>query len=88
MYYMSTREVTNWSQTQVSIRQKSQIGWIFKSKADVSYCLYESGPMVRNCLKNTPQLAQTGLNPSEMTQKAPRIGPDRPKTLGYDPKTL
>ena len=26
---------------------KSQIGWIFKSKANDSYCLYDSGPMVR-----------------------------------------
>ena len=27
---------------------ESQIGWIFKSKANVSYCLYDSGPMVRH----------------------------------------
>ena len=25
-----------------------QIGWIFKSKANESYCLYSSGPMVRH----------------------------------------
>ncbi len=25
---------------------ESQIGWIFKSKANESYCLYNSGPMV------------------------------------------
>ncbi len=27
---------------------QSQIGWIFKSKANESYCLYNSGPMVRH----------------------------------------
>ncbi len=30
------------------IEMKSQSGWIFKSKANVSYCLYHSGPMVRH----------------------------------------
>ncbi len=25
---------------------QSQIGWIFKSKANDTYCLYDSGPMV------------------------------------------
>ena len=27
---------------------QSHIGWIFKSKANESYCLYNSGPMVRH----------------------------------------
>ncbi len=33
-------------------RSKSQIGWIFKSKANDSYCLYDSGPMVRHYALN------------------------------------
>ena len=28
--------------------QQSQIGWLLKSKANESYCLYNSGPMVRH----------------------------------------
>ena len=27
---------------------ESHIGWIFKSKANESYCIYDSGPMVRH----------------------------------------
>ncbi len=29
------------------LRGQSQIGWIFKSRANDSYCLYDSGPMVK-----------------------------------------
>ena len=28
--------------------EQSKIGWIFKSKANLSYCLLNSGPMVRH----------------------------------------
>ena len=35
--------------------QQSQIGWILKSKANVSYCLHDSGPMVRQ-LPGTKQV--------------------------------
>ena len=31
---------------------ESQIGWIFKSKANDSYCLYDSGPMVQHYALN------------------------------------
>ena len=34
--------------TRVDIYLQSQIGSIFKSKANESYCLYDSGPMVRH----------------------------------------
>ena len=30
-----------------TLQQKSQIGWIFKSKAYETYCLYDSGPRIR-----------------------------------------
>ncbi len=42
--YLPTHETA----CRMSLQKDSQIAWIFKFNANVSYCLYDSGPMVRH----------------------------------------